>query len=77
MMDDTHAPEIVSGQLKVIKTYLKTRCRLSYLLRLQQNDRMTTNLKRWIENGASDKGDMEGNNHKILKQFNIKRKDLL
>ena len=54
-MDDAHAPEIVSGQLKVIKTYLKTRCRLSYLLRPQQNDRMTTNLKRWIENGETEK----------------------
>ena len=75
MMDDAHAPEIVSGQLKVIKTYLKTRYRLSYRLRPQQKDRTTSNLKRWIENGASDKGDMEGNNHKILKQFNIKRRE--
>ena len=54
LMDDAHAPEIMSGQLKVIKTYLKARYRLSDLLRAQRNDRMTSNLKRWIENGAPD-----------------------
>ena len=68
---------MVSGPLKVIKTYLKTRYRLSYLLRPQRNDRLTSNLKRWIENGASDKGDLEENSYKILKQFSIKRNDLL
>ena len=31
-MDDAHAPEIVSGQLNVIKTYLKARYRLPDLL---------------------------------------------
>ena len=29
LMDDAHAPEIVSGQLNVMKTYLKARYRLS------------------------------------------------
>ena len=52
-MDDADAPEIVRGQLKVIKTHLKTRYRLSYLLKPQQNNRMTSNLKRWIENGEN------------------------
>ena len=45
-MDDAHAPEIVSGQLNMIKTYLKTRYRLSDLLTAQRNDRMKSNLKR-------------------------------
>ena len=52
LMDDAHAPEIVSGQLNVMKTYLKARYRLSNLLRAQGNDRMTSNLKRWIKNGV-------------------------
>ena len=52
MMDDTHAPEKISGQLNVINSYLKARYQLSDLLRAQQNDRITSNLKRWIENGA-------------------------
>ena len=69
LMDDAHAPEIMSGQLNVIKTYLKARYRLSDLLRAQKNDRMTSNLKRWIENGAPDKGDLEEDIYKILKQF--------
>ena len=76
-MDDAHAPEIMSGQLTVTKTYLKARYQLSDLLRAQQNDRMTSNLKRWIENGAPDKGDLEEDSYKILNQFYLKRKDLL
>ena len=68
-MDDAHAPEIMSGQLNVAKTYLKARFRLSDLLRAQRNDRMTSNVKRSIENGAPDKGDLEEDNYKILKQF--------
>ena len=59
LMDDAHAPEIMSGQMNVVKTYLKARHRLSDLLRAQRNDRMTSSLKRWIENGAPDKGDLE------------------
>ena len=44
-MDDAHAPEIMSGQMNVVKTYLKARYRLSDLLRAQRNDRMTSSLK--------------------------------
>ena len=28
LMDDAHAPEIMSGQMNVVKTYLKARYRL-------------------------------------------------
>ena len=69
LMDDAHAPDIISGQLNVVKTYLKARYWLSDLLRAQRNDRMTSNRKRWIENGAPDKGDLEEDSYKILKQF--------
>ena len=77
LMDDAHAPEIMSGQMNMVKTYLKARYRLSDLLRAQRNDRMTSRLKRWIENGAPDKGDLEEDSYKILKHFYLKRKDLL
>ena len=77
LMDDAHAPEIMSGQMNVVKMYLKARYRLSDLLCAQRNDRMTSSLKRWIENGAPDKGDLEEDSYKILKQFYLKRKDLL
>ena len=59
LMNDAHAPEIMSRQLNVVTTYLKVRYRLSDLLRAQPNDRMTSNLKRWIEHGPPDKGDLE------------------
>ena len=55
----------------------ESRYRLSDLLRAQRNDRMTSSLKRWIENGAPDKGDLEEDSYKILKQFYLKRNDLL
>ena len=67
----------MSGQMNVVKTYLKARYMLSDLLRAQRNDRMTSSLKRWIENGAPDKGDLEEDSYKILKQFYLKRKNLL
>ena len=33
-------------------------------------------MKKWIENGAPDKGDLEEDSYKILKQFYMKKKDL-
>ena len=68
-MDDYHAPELISGQLNVMKTYLKARYRLSDLLRAERNDRLTSKLKRCIENGASDKDDLEEDSYKILMHF--------
>ena len=38
---------------------------------------MTSNPKRWIENRAPDKREREEDSYKILKQFYLKRKDLL
>ena len=38
---------------------------------------MTSNLKRWIENGAPDKGNLEEDSYKIQKQFYLKRKNFL
>ena len=50
MKDDTHQPDEMNTQLRVMKTYFKARYRLSDLLRAQRNDRMTSSLKRWIKN---------------------------
>ena len=68
-MDDYHAPELISGQLNVMKTYLKARYRLSDLLTAERNDRLTSKLKRCIENGASDKDDLEEDSYKIVMHF--------
>ena len=69
MEEDTHQPNELNSQMRVMKTYLKARYRLSDLLRAQRNDRMTSNLKRWIENGSPDKGDLEEDSYRILKQY--------
>ena len=68
MEEDTHQPNELNSQMRVMKTYLKARYRLSDLLRAQRNDRMTSNLKRWIENGSPDKGDLEEDSYRILRQ---------
>ena len=63
--------------IKHDKDASESQIRVSDFLRAQRNDRMTSNLKRWIENGAPDKRDLEEDSYKILKQFYLKRKDLL
>ena len=63
--------------MRVMKTYLKARYRLSDLLRAQRNDRMTSNLKRWIENGSPDKGDLEEDSYRILRQYFMQKEGSL
>ena len=77
MEDDTHQPDETKSQLRVMKTYLKARYRLSDLLRAQRNDRMTSNLKRWIENGTPDKGDLEEDSYRILRQYFMQKEGRL
>ena len=68
MEEDMHQPNELNSQMRVMKTYLKAIYRLSDLLRAQRTDRMTSNLKRWIEIGAPDKGDLEKDSYRILRQ---------
>ena len=75
--EDTHQPNELNSQMKVMKTYLKARYRLTDLLRAQRNDRMTSNLKRWIENGAPDKGDLEEDSYRILRQYFMQKEGRL
>ena len=77
MVKDTHQPNELNSQMRVMKTYLKARYRLSDLLRAQRNDRMTSNLKRWIENGSPDKGDLEEDSYRILKQYFMQKEGRL
>ena len=67
--EDTHRPNELNSQMRVMKTYLKARYRLSELPRAQRNDCMTSNLKRWIENGSPDKGNLEEDSYRILRQY--------
>ena len=77
MEEDTHQPKELNSQMRVMKTYLKARYRLSDLLRAQRNDRMTSNLKRWIENGSLDKGDLEEDSYRILIQYFMQKEGKL
>ena len=75
MEDDAHQPDELGSQLRVMKTYLKARYILSDLLRAQRNDHMTSNLKRWIENGALDMGDLEEDNYRIRRQYFMQKRE--
>ena len=75
--DDAHQPDELNCQLRVMKTYLKVRYRLSDLLRALRNDRLTSNLKRWIENGAPDKGDLDEDSYRILRQYFMQKEGRL
>ena len=77
MEEDTHQPNEMNCQMRLMKTYLKARYRLSDLLRAQRNDRMTTNLKMWIEKGAPDKGDLEEDSYRILRQYFMQKEERL
>ena len=77
MEEDTHQPNELNSQMRVMKTYLKARYRLSDLLRAQRNDRMTSNLKMWIENGSPDKGDLEEDSYRILRQYFMQKEGRL
>ena len=77
MEDDKHQPDEMNSQMRVMKTYLKARYRLSDLQKAQKNDRMTSNLKRWIENGAPDISDLEEDSYRILRQYSMQKEGRL
>ena len=64
--EDTHQPNELNSQMSVLKTYLKARYRLSDLLKAQRNERMTSNLKRWIERWIEKE---EEDSNRILRQY--------
>ena len=77
MEDDTHQPDEVNSHLRVMKTILKARYRLSDLLRAQRNGRMTSNLEKWIENGTPNKCDLEEDSFRILRQYFMQKEGSL
>ena len=77
MEEDTHRPNELNSQMRAMKTYLKDRYRLSHLLRAQRKDLMTSNLKRWIENGSPDKRDLKEDSYRILRQYFMQKEGRL
>ena len=43
-----------------LKEHVKARYRLSDLIRAQKNDKMTSNLSKWIQSGVKEKGGTRG-----------------
>ena len=48
LKDDIHNPGELNGQIMALKEHVKARYRLSDLIRAQKNDKMTSNLSKWI-----------------------------
>ena len=74
-MELTHQPDEMNSYLRFMKTYSKARYRLSDLLRAQRNDRMCSNLKRWIK--TPGKGDLEEDSYRILRQYFMEKEGRL
>ena len=77
LKDDIHNPGELNGHMMALKEHVKRRYGLSDLIRAQKNDKMTSNLSKWILVGVNEKGDLEEDSYKILSQFYEKRRDLL
>ena len=75
--DDIHNPGEMNGQIMALKERVKARYRLSDIIRAQKNDKMTSNLSKWIRKGSKEKGELEEDSYKILSQFYKEKKDLL
>ena len=56
LKDDIHNPGEMNGQILALKEYVKARYRLSDLIRAQKNDKMTSNLSKWIRTGSKRRG---------------------
>ena len=72
-----HNPGEMNGQIMALKEHVKARYRLSDLIRAQKNDKMTSNLSKWIHSGVKEKGELEEDSYKILSQFYKEKRDLL
>ena len=77
LSDDIHNPGEMNGQIMALKEHVKARYRLSDLIRAQKNDKMASNLSKWIQSGVKEKGEIEEDSYKILSQFYKEKKDLL
>ena len=75
--DDIRNPGEMNGQIMALKEHVKARYRLSDLIRAQKNDKMTSNLSKWIRTGSKEKGELEEDSYKILSQFYKEKRDLL
>ena len=74
LKDDFNNPREMNGQILALKENVKARYRLSDLIRAQKNDKMTSNLSKWIRTGSNEKRELEEDSYKILSQFYKEKK---
>ena len=77
LKDDIHNPGELNGQTMALMEDVKTRYRLSDLIRAQKNYKTTSSLSKWIRAGMKEKRDLEEDSYKILSQFYKERKELI
>ena len=53
--EDVHNPGDLNGQMMALKEHIRARYHLSDLIRAQKNDKMTSNLSKWIRTGEKRK----------------------
>ena len=76
LIDGIYNPGETNGQIMALQEHVKARYRLSDLIRARKNDKMTSNLSKWIRTGSKEKGELEEDSYKILSQFYKEKKDL-
>ena len=69
LKDDIHNPGDLNGQMMALKEHVETRYQLSDPVQVQRNDKIASNLSKWIRTGVKEKGDLEEDSNKILSQF--------
>ena len=77
LKDDIQNPGELNGHMMALKEHVKAKYRLSDLIRAQKNDKVISHLSKWIRAGVKEKGDLEEDSYKILRQFYKEREDLL
>ena len=77
LKDDIHSPGELNGQMMALKEHVKARYKLSDMIRVQKNHKMTINFLKWIRTGVKEKGDLREDIYKIMSQFYKERRDLL
>ena len=56
LKDEIHSPGEMNGQIMALKEHVNARYRLSDLIRAQKNDKITSNLSKWIWTGTKERG---------------------
>ena len=66
LKDEIHSLRELNGQTMALKEHVKARYRLSDLIRAQKNDKMTSNLSKWIRTGIKKKEDLKEDIYNIF-----------